>query len=311
MRSFYPLAQVLNIPMNKWLESKQVKKLIQFFNNPYFQLMRINRPIGILLLLWPTLTALWIAADGVPPLKILTVFILGVILMRSAGCVINDWADRDFDGKVRRTENRPLVTGIIPSRHALLVFIALAIFAFSLVLLLNRETIMLSVGGLILAFIYPFMKRYTYYPQVVLGAAFSWGIVMAFMAVNKTIPDEAWLLFIANILWTMVYDTQYAMVDREDDLKIGIKSTAILFAEADKFIIGMLQILVVFSLILVAMKAQLHWSFYLGLGIVSALFYYQQKLIKRRQPEACFKAFLNNNWVGLVMFTSVVLAQLF
>ncbi len=274
----------------------------------YLQLMRINRPIGILLLLWPTLWALWIAAQGIPSFSILMVFVSGVILMRSAGCVINDWADRHFDGKVTRTQNRPLVTGAIPAKHALYLFVALSLIAFSLVLSLNSKTIYLSFGAVALAAIYPFMKRYTYFPQVFLGAAFSWGIPMAFMATTEKIPDVAWLLFFANVLWILVYDTQYAMVDRNDDIKIGIKSTAILFGDADKFIIGLLQGLVIFALLMVAIKEQLHWVFYVGLAIASGLFYYQQILIRKRKADNCFKAFLNNNWVGIVIFLGILLS---
>jgi len=281
----------------------------KFVDNPYIQLMRLNKPIGILLLLWPTLSALWLAAKGMPSFSILMVFVFGVLLMRSAGCVINDWADRKFDGRVQRTQNRPLATGVIPHEHAIYLFIALSLFAFFLVLSLNQQTILLSFGGVLLAAIYPFMKRVTYFPQVVLGAAFSWGIVMAFSAVNPVVPAEAWLLFLANVLWTLIYDTQYAMVDREDDLKIGIKSTAILFGDGDKFIIGLLQTLVVLTLIFLGNKTQLSAIYYVGLLGIAALFYYQQRLMKKRKTEQCFQAFLNNNWVGLILFVSIVIAE--
>ncbi|HFB66444.1 MAG TPA: 4-hydroxybenzoate octaprenyltransferase [Aeromonadales bacterium] len=278
---------------------------------PYIQLMRLDKPIGTLLLLWPTLWAVWIAAKGKPDSTILTVFVLGVILMRAAGCVINDWADRHFDGAVKRTQQRPLATGSIPEKHALFLFVALCLFAFSLVLMLNTETIEFSFIAVALAMIYPFMKRFTFYPQVVLGAAFSWGIPMAFMATNGVVDDVGWVLFITNLLWTIAYDTEYAMVDRKDDLKIGIKSTAILFGDGDKLIIGILQGMVIIALLLVGHKEEFSFYFDLSIVIVTALFAYQQWIIRQRKTEACFKAFLNNQWVGLVVFMGIVLAYSF
>lgn len=207
----------------------------------FVQLVRLDRPIGIYLLLWPTLWSLWIAADGVPELKNLLIFVLGVILMRAAGCVINDFADRNFDGHVARTKARPLATGKISVREAWITFAVLVALSFGLVLLTNATTVWLSFGAVAVASLYPFMKRYTYYPQVVLGAAYSWGILMAFTAERGELPASAWLLFLVNVLWTVAYDSYYAMTDREDDLKIGIKSTAILFGDADRLIIGSLQ----------------------------------------------------------------------
>lgn len=273
----------------------------------YLKLMRVDRPIGTYLLLWPTLWALWIAAEGLPDTRVLVIFVLGVYVMRAAGCVINDFADRKVDGHVERTENRPLATGAVTAKEALYLFAALGIIAFLLVLMTNPLTIMLSVGGIILAFIYPFMKRYTHLPQVVLGAAFSWAIPMAYAAQTGTVPIEAWLLFTANLLWTTAYDTQYAMVDRNDDLKIGVKSTAILFGDLDRHIIILLQILAVIALIITAGMKELGLYFYLGLSGAILLFVYQSKLIWQREREGCFKAFLNNHWAGLLILAGIIL----
>lgn len=278
---------------------------------PYLLLMRLDRPIGILLLMWPTLSALWIAAEGLPDLTVLMVFVLGVIIMRSAGCAINDFADREVDGDVWRTEGRPLATGELQARDAIMVFVVLALVAFGLVLLLNTMTIMLSLVAVFLAATYPFMKRYTYLPQIYLGMAFGWAIPMAFTAQTGTLPVIAWLLFMANIIWTTVYDTFYAMADREDDLKIGVKSTAILFADDDRVIQGILQVAYLLVMVLIGQQLELSAVYYLGLVIVAALFIYQQFLSRQREPKACLKAFLNNNWVGLVIFVSLVLHYLF
>ncbi len=278
---------------------------------PYLRLMRLDRPIGILLLMWPTLSALWIAAEGLPDLTVLMVFVLGVIIMRSAGCAINDFADREVDGDVWRTEGRPLATGELQARDAIMVFVVLALAAFGLVLLLNTMTIMLSLVAVFLAATYPFMKRYTYLPQIYLGMAFGWAIPMAFTAETGTLPVIAWLLFMANIIWTTVYDTFYAMADREDDLKIGVKSTAILFGDDDRVIQGILQVAYLLVMVLIGQQLELSAVYYLGLVIVAALFIYQQFLSRQREPKACLKAFLNNNWVGLVIFASLVLHYLF
>ncbi len=277
----------------------------------YLRLMRLDRPIGILLLMWPTLSALWIAAEGLPDLTVLMVFVLGVIIMRSAGCAINDFADREVDGDVWRTEGRPLATGELQARDAIMVFVVLALVAFGLVLLLNTMTIMLSLVAVFLAATYPFMKRYTYLPQIYLGMAFGWAIPMAFTAQTGTLPVIAWLLFMANIIWTTVYDTFYAMADREDDLKIGVKSTAILFGDDDRVIQGILQVAYLLVMVLIGHQLELSAVYYLGLVIVAALFIYQQFLSRQREPKACLKAFLNNNWVGLVIFASLVLHYLF
>ncbi|MDL4915500.1 MAG: 4-hydroxybenzoate octaprenyltransferase [Enterobacterales bacterium endosymbiont of Blomia tropicalis] len=273
----------------------------------YSRLMRIDKPIGTLLLMWPTLWALWLADMAVPPLSVLVVFVLGVIVMRAAGCVINDYADRKVDGHVQRTQNRPLPSGAVSSKEAKMLFIGLAFVAFVLVLTMNLMTILLSVVGLALAWVYPFMKRYTHLPQVVLGAAFGWAIPMAWAAVSESLPLVCWLVFIANMCWTVAYDTQYAMVDREDDLKIGVKSTAILFGRFDKLIIGLLQLATLVLLAWVGLFLQLNGAFYWSLLLAAALFMHQQRLIAQRERQPCFQAFLNNNYVGLVLFLGVLM----
>ena len=274
---------------------------------PYWQLTRMNRPIGILLLLWPTLTALWIAAGGLPDIKILLIFIAGVVLMRAAGCAINDYADRHIDGQIWRTENRPLATGALTARQAVLTFVILALVAFILVLQLNSFTIALSLIAVLLAAIYPFMKRFTYLPQLVLGMAFGWAIPMAFAAQTNTLPSIVWWLFVANIVWTTMYDTFYAMADREDDLQAGVKSTAILFGKNDLLIQALLQLGFLLIMILIGLQLQLSMVFYLGLLIAAMLFIYQLRLSKDRERNACLQAFLNNNWVGAVVFFGIFL----
>lgn len=273
----------------------------------FWRLMRMDKPIGILLLLWPTLWCLWIAAQGVPDIKLLVIFVLGTICMRAAGCCINDYADRNFDGHVQRTRNRPLPTGRIAPKEALQTCAVLAGIAFVLVWFTNRLTILMAFGGLAITLVYPFMKRHTHLAQLVLGAAFSWGGLMAFTAQTDALPVYAWLLYIANFLWTVVYDTEYAMVDRSDDLKIGVKSTAILFAEADRFIIGVLQILFLITLSMSAQHFGLGLWFQAGLVIAALMFVYQQTLLSRREPARCFQAFLQNHQVGLVIFAGTVI----
>jgi len=273
----------------------------------YIDLTRFDRPIGSYLLLWPTLWALWIASDGVPDIKLLIIFIGGVFLTRSAGCVINDFADRKIDGHVKRTAARPLATGKISSKEALALFAFLMISAFILVLFTNTMTIAMSFGGLFLASLYPFMKRHTHLPQVVLGAAFGWAIPMAFTAVSEDVPTIAWLIYIAKILWTIAYDTMYAMVDRDDDLKIGVKSTAILFGDLDKLIIGILQILTLAILIIVGLQLSLSLPYYMGVIVAAGLFCYQQWLIRNREREPCFKAFLNNHYAGMAIFVGILI----
>ncbi|SEI51817.1 4-hydroxybenzoate polyprenyltransferase [Allopseudospirillum japonicum] len=271
------------------------------------RLMRLDRPIGTWLLMWPTLWALWLAAQGMPQVSVLIIFTLGVILMRAAGCVINDYADRHFDGHVKRTAQRPLAQGEVSEQQALGLFAVLCVSAFGLVLFTNSLTIELSVGGVALAAIYPFMKRYTHWPQMVLGAAFSWAIPMAFAAQSEQVPLLAWCLFLANLLWTVAYDTAYAMVDRDDDLKIGIKSTAVLFGRYDVSIIVGLQISTLTILYLIGHMAALGWAYHLGLVGAAGLFIYQFTLIRTRERDACFRAFLNNHYVGMLIFIGLLL----
>jgi 4-hydroxybenzoate polyprenyltransferase len=273
----------------------------------FIQLTRMDKPIGVYLLLWPTLWALWIAGEGRPSLANLGIFVAGVVLMRAAGCVINDFADRKVDGHVKRTEARPLVSGKISSKEALVFFAVLVGISFVLVLCTNAQTIGLSVGGLILAASYPFMKRYTYYPQVVLGMAFSWGMLMAFTAETGELPAAAWLLWIANLLWTVAYDTYYAMTDRDDDLRIGVKSTAILFGAADRLIIVILQGLALACLLLAGARFDLGGWFHAGLAVAALCFVWQWWHSRERERMACFRAFLHNHWVGLAIFVGIVL----
>lgn len=272
----------------------------------YGQLMRVDRPIGTLLVLWPTLWSLWIAADGIPSIKNLIIFSLGTFLMRSAGCVINDFADRKIDGQVRRTKNRPLVSGKATSKEAIALFIVLCLLAFGLVLFTNTLTIQLSLAAVALAFCYPFMKRFTFLPQVFLGMAFAMSVPMAFAAQSGELNINIWLIYTAVVLWTVAYDTFYAMVDRSDDLKIGVKSTAILFGDMDKVACASLQIMALIALLLAGNKFELGGFYQLGLLGATGLFAWQQYLIRYRQREACFQAFLNNNWVGVVIFIGIV-----
>ncbi|MBD2785281.1 4-hydroxybenzoate octaprenyltransferase [Xenorhabdus sp. DI] len=271
----------------------------------YCRLMRINKPIGALLLLWPTYWALWIAAKGLPDLHVLLVFTLGVFFMRAAGCCINDFADRKFDGYVERTKSRPLPSGDITEKESKILFATLVLISFALVLTLNKMTIALSVVGLALAWIYPFVKRVSHLPQVVLGAAYGWSIPMAFAAVSESLPLECWLLFLTNIIWSVIYDTQYAMVDRNDDLRIGVKSTAVLFGRFDKLIIAILQFIMLGILVFVGGMVNLGGIYYWTVLLATALFVYQQKLITNRERSACFQAFMNNNYVGIVLFLGI------
>jgi 4-hydroxybenzoate polyprenyltransferase len=276
----------------------------------YAYLMRLHKPIGAMLLLWPALWALWIAGEGTPDPLVVFVFVAGVVLMRSAGCVINDYADRRFDPHVARTRDRPIAAGRVPPEEALILFAVLCLLALGLVLLMNRLTVWLSLVGAFLAVTYPFMKRYTHFPQVYLGVAFGWAVPMAFAAQTGAVPRAAWLLFLANVLWATVYDTMYGMVDREDDLKIGVKSTAILFGEADRPIIAIFQLLLILALVLVGQTVELGSYYYFGLLLATALAVYQQYLIRDRQPQACFRAFLNNNWFGAAVFGGILLDYL-
>lgn len=271
-------------------------------------LTRMDRPIGALLLLWPTWWALWLAASDFPPWKPLVIFTLGVFAMRAAGCAINDYADRKLDPQVERTAGRPIASGHITPREALIVFIVLLVFAFLLVVMTNTLTIKLSFIGAALAALYPFTKRYTDLPQVVLGAAFGWSIPMAFAAIQNTVPPVGWLLFIANILWSVIYDTEYAMVDREDDIKAGARSTAILFGDADLTIVGVLMGTFMVSLVMIGTRAHLAWPYWASVIATAGLFGWQQWLIRNRERNACLAAFRHNNWLGLTLWIGIALA---
>jgi 4-hydroxybenzoate polyprenyltransferase len=273
----------------------------------YALLMRLHRPIGTLLLLWPTLWALWIAGHGWPGWHVFTVFVLGVLLMRSAGCVINDYADRDFDPHVARTRDRPLAARRVSPREALVLFVCVCLIAFALVLTLNRLTIALSFIGAFLAATYPFIKRYTHLPQFYLGMAFGWGIPMAFAAQTGSVPAVGWVLFAANICWSVAYDTAYAMVDRADDLKVGVKSTAILFGRYDRAMVFVFHTLTLMLLAFTGAMAGLGLRYYAGLGVAFGFALYQQRLIRHRERDGCFRAFLNNNWFGAAVFAGLLL----
>ena len=270
------------------------------------RLMRVDRPVGTLLLLWPTLAALWIAAEGLPPIGILAAFVAGTFLARSAGCVINDIADRRVDGHVERTRDRPLPAGEVSLIEALVLLVVLAALCLAVVLTLNAAARWLALAGAGIATAYPFLKRWTHWPQAALGLAFSWGIPMAFAAVNGTINVIAWLLFGASLLWIVAYDTLYAMVDRDDDLIVGIKSTAILFGNADRAVIGVLQLATVGALMGLGVIAGFADGWYFGVAAALGLFVFQQRLIKNRHRDACFKAFRNNVWVGFALFAGAV-----
>jgi 4-hydroxybenzoate polyprenyltransferase len=272
----------------------------------YALLMRLHRPIGILLLLWPTLWALWIAGQGQPDRLVFTVFVLGVVLMRSAGCVMNDYADREFDPHVERTRDRPIAAGRVSPKEALALFVVLCLIAFALVLTMNRLTIMLSFAGAFLAATYPFMKRFTSLPQFYLGAAFGWSIPMVFAAQTGAVPPIAWMLFAANIFWSVAYDTAYAMVDREDDLKVGVKSTAILFGAQDRLMVGLSHVVTLGLLVFTGFIAGLGMLYYAGLAVAAGFATYQQYLMRDRTRDGCFRAFLNNNWFGAAVFAGLL-----
>jgi 4-hydroxybenzoate polyprenyltransferase len=276
----------------------------------YWQLIRGDRPVGSLLLLWPTLWALWLASEGLPSLKLLIIFCAGVWLTRSAGCVINDYADQWLDGQVKRTRQRPLATGLLTGREALWAFVLMMAVAFGLVLLTNRLTILLSLVGAVLAASYPYLKRYTYFPQVYLGIAFGWGIPMAFAAVQGHVPQSAWLLFLANVLWTTAYDTWYAMVDKEDDLKAGAKSLAIFLGDMDLLALGLFQAGFMVSLVLLGRQYHFGSAYFICVAMAGVVILWQFKIARIRHPEDCFRAFLSNQWVGLLVFIGFVLALL-
>jgi 4-hydroxybenzoate polyprenyltransferase len=274
----------------------------------YALLMRLHRPIGIFLLLWPALWGLWFAARGWPGARLFAIFVLGTVLMRSAGCVINDYADRGFDPHVERTRDRPLAAGRVSTREALVLFAVLCLAAFGLVLLTNPLTIALSFVGAVLAASYPFLKRYTHLPQFYLGAAFGWSIILAYAACTGDVPGLAWLLFAANVCWSVAYDTAYAMVDRDDDLRVGVKSTAILFGRYDRLLIGLFHIATLILLAIAGYSAGLGIPYYAGLTAAAGFAAYQQSLIRDRQRDGCFRAFLNNNYFGAAVFLGLLVS---
>lgn len=277
----------------------------------YGRLIRLERPIGTLLLLWPTLWALWIAGEGHPRPDVFVVFVLGVFLMRSAGCAINDFADRAIDPHVRRTRDRPLASGEVSPVEALLLAAGFSLIALGLVSTMNRLTVLMALGGGFLAATYPFLKRFTSLPQIYLGVAFGWGVPMAFAAQTGSVPRVGWLLFIAVIIWAVIYDTMYAMVDRDDDRRIGVRSSAILFGDADRMIIAALQVLFVLAMLMAGRQVGLGGWYYAGVVVSAGLFAWQQFLIRERDPAGCFRAFLNNNLVGLALFIGIVLDYTF
>jgi 4-hydroxybenzoate polyprenyltransferase len=277
----------------------------------YARLMRLHRPIGIWLLLWPTLWALWIAADGKPDGRVFVVFVVGTILVRSAGCIINDFADRRVDPHVRRTADRPLATGEVTVPEALALFVGLMLIAFGMVLTINRLAAYLAIGGAVIAVVYPFTKRFFAAPQLVLGVAFAWGVPMAFAAELATVPRIGWLLFLSAVIWVVVYDTEYAMADREEDVRLGVRSTAILFGDMDRALLGALQASMLVGLGLVGQGAGLGRWFYAGLAIAAVLGLYQQYLIRNRDPASCLHAFLNNAWLGGAIFAGILLDYVF
>jgi 4-hydroxybenzoate polyprenyltransferase len=281
-----------------------MKNLTERFN-AYERLMRLDKPIGILLLLWPTLWALWISSNGHPDWLIVWIFMLGTVLMRSAGCVMNDYADRKFDAHVERTKSRPLATGEVSPREALVLAGVLSLLAFGLVLLLNKLTILLSVCALFLAMTYPYTKRFISIPQAYLGVAFGFGIPMAFAAHNGTVPLLAWVLLAANIFWAVAYDTEYAMVDRDDDVKIGIRSSALFFGRNDIAAVMGCYAIMLGILAWLGMEVRLHWPFYAGLVVAGVIAAYHYTLIRGRERAACFRAFLHNNWLGAVIFAGL------
>jgi 4-hydroxybenzoate polyprenyltransferase len=273
----------------------------------YLRLMRFDKPIGTLLLLWPTLWSLWLAAGGLPTVYNFIIFILGVVVMRSAGCVINDYADRKFDGKVKRTQDRPIATGDVTPNEALIIFGLLIAIGFLLITFLNSLAFYLAFIGALLTIAYPFAKRYTWFPQVLLGATFGWCVPMAFAAEAGQLTELTWLIYFTNLIWIVAYDTLYAMVDREDDIKLGLRSTAILFGDADRVMIAIMQGMVLIGFFIIGQVAALSSIYFYALAASALLFVYQQWLIRKRIPGNCFKAFLNNNYVGMLMFLGILI----
>ena len=279
--------------------------------NCYGQLMRIDKPIGIWLLMWPTLWALWISSQGTPDPWVFTAFVLGVLVTRSAGCVFNDFVDRNIDPQVARTRDRPLASGRVTPAEALVLFAALMLIALGLVLTLSRQTQLLAIVGAALIVVYPFCKRFLAAPQLVLGAAFGWSVPMAFAEQAGEVTRLAWLIWISVVIWALIYDTMYAMADREDDLKIGVNSTAILFGQADVFIISVLQVMLLFTLLLIGEVAMLGMWYRLSLLVAALFMLYQHGLIRQREPDKCFAAFLNNHYIGASVFIGILLAYTF
>lgn len=283
--------------------------LLQLQN--YVRLMRLDKPIGVWLLLWPTLWALWLAGEGHPDAGVFIVFILGVVVMRSAGCVLNDFADRNIDPYVERTRTRPIASGAVAPAEALTLFVALSLVAVGLAAMLNRPAQLLAVIAAGLTIVYPFIKRFISIPQFVLGAAFGWAVPMTFAAQTGSASQLAWLVFGVALIWAVIYDTFYAMVDREDDLRVGVKSTAILFGDADLFVIGGLQLLMLLALILVGNMAELGVWYYGSVGVAALLMVYHQWLARDRQSAGCFRAFLHNHYIGMIVFIGIVLHYTF
>ena len=294
--------------------SKSVSIALQNFLaqlHNYVRLMRLDKPIGIWLLLWPTLWALWLAGEGHPNAGVFVIFVVGVVIMRSAGCVLNDYADRHIDPYVERTRMRPIASGAVSPMEALTLFVALSLIAIGLATLLNRPAQMLALVGALLTIVYPFIKRVISIPQFVLGAAFGWAVPMAFAAQTGAASQLGWLVFGSALIWATVYDTFYAMVDRDDDIKVGVKSTAILFGDADLFVIGGLQGLMLVSLLFVGQMAELGFWYYASVGLAGLLMAYHQWLARERTRDGCFKAFLNNHYIGMIIFIGIVLHYTF
>jgi 4-hydroxybenzoate polyprenyltransferase len=292
--------------MRNILPTKIAPELVAQVRN-YGKLMRVDKPIGVWLLLWPTLWALWLAGEGHPSQGLFVVFVAGVFIMRSAGCVLNDYVDRNIDPYVERTRTRPIASGAVAPMEALTLFIALSLIAIGLATMLNRPAQLLAIVAAGLTVAYPFVKRFVSIPQFILGAAFGWAVPMAFAAQTGETPQLAWIVFGSAIIWAVIYDTFYAMVDREDDRKIGVKSTALLFGDADLFVIAGLQLIMLLALIFIGLRAELGFWYYLSVACAAGLMGYHQWLARDRQPAGCFAAFLNNHYIGLVVFIGIVL----
>lgn len=292
--------------MKKLLSGNIAPELVAQLRN-YGKLMRIDKPVGVWLLLWPTLWALWLAGEGHPNQGLFVVFVVGVFIMRSAGCVLNDYVDRNIDPYVERTRNRPIASGAVAPTEALTLFVALGLIAIGLATMLNRPAQLLAIVAAALTLAYPFIKRFVSIPQFILGAAFGWAVPMVFAAQTGTVPQLAWVVFGAALIWAVIYDTYYAMVDREDDRKLGVKSTALLFGDADLFVLGGLQLIMLLALVFVGLRAELGFWYYLSVAIAAGLMAYHQWLARDRQPAGCFAAFLHNHFIGLVVFIGIVL----